>query len=187
MHAVWVIFGCESGAGSWNHSVANLYELSVTANSSLGWAHSVAQLSQTDTRNNFSSLPSNYSSTKSASASNTLTLSAFKPLTVGYEGDVYYQKMEDDDSNFTQDRFLLGHVDYAKGVKGVDADIYTDWQDSSVKSNVTGTTDGTTVINTITTTDIEVYDFVSGTNIEPNTHVTVVVILMGLQTLMLNG
>ncbi len=174
VHAVWVIFGCESGAGSWNHSVANLYELSVTANSSLGWAHSVAQLSQTDTRNNFSSLPSNYSSTKSASASNTLTLSAFKPLTVGYEGDVYYQKMEDDDSNFTQDRFLLGHVDYAKGVKGVDADIYTDWQDSSVKSDVTGTTDGTTVITAIITTGIEVYDFASGTNIAPNTHVTAV-------------
>jgi len=122
----------DSDGNSWNSPVLELYEFSLSSSTDLGWTESTVQFSQTDTRNNSESLPSDYTSTIEADEKNQLDIDIYEPTTANYKGNVYFQTLDDSDGVSTNARFLLAEVDADKGVKKVGTSEWTEWSSNKV-------------------------------------------------------
>ena len=117
---------------------ADLYELSVADAGKLGWSGQTIQISQTDTNNNSSSLPVNYSTVISFGSNNKLNLDIYRPNIIN-NGDIYYQTQDADEDSWISDKFLLANVDYAKGAKRVGEADWTPWTVTTVSNSTVDT------------------------------------------------
>ena len=129
---VLVGFKVNNAYAGFNHPICNLYELSVSDSTTLGWANSEIQFSQSDTRNNSSSLTAEYTSTVTAKEKNQLDVTIYEPTTAGYKGNLYYQTVDDIDGVVNSTKFLLAEVDKDDGVRKIGADYFTAWGSNSV-------------------------------------------------------